>query len=228
MSDLSRVDHLVFAAPTLDRGVHAIRDFLDVEPVAGGSHPRWGTRNALVGLGRRRYLEIIAPDPELAAPEEGRPFDVDTLTEPALMTWAARHPDPGSAVEALREAGLETGPVLPGRRRRPDGSVLSWSLTDPAAARAGGVVPFLIDWSGSRHPADDLTHAVELVGLELRHPDPGSIRRILGVLGLEIPVSAGTAPGVRATLARGSARIRRGDRGPEKRRPPDPESRENS
>src|SRR5262249_11322359 len=63
-SVVSRVDHLAYATPDLEKGVAEIERLLGVRATPGGQHPGRGTRNALVSLGPTSYLEIVGPDPD--------------------------------------------------------------------------------------------------------------------------------------------------------------------
>lgn len=209
-----RVDHLVYATPRLDAGVEEIRTRLGIDPLPGGRHPRWRTRNALVGLGPTTYLEIIGPDEEpegIVEPDEvesPRPFGIDALTSPRLMSWAARATPLESAIEAARLSGFDPGPVMAGHRETSDGTVLRWLLTDPTAERDGGVLPFLIDWGDSPHPAASLNHGCHLRELRIRHPDPDGIRRFLRSLHRRVVVEAGPEPVLSASIQAPSRTVR--------------------
>jgi hypothetical protein len=185
---VDRVDHLVYAAPDLEAAVTALAATFGVRASAGGQHPGFGTRNALLQLGPRSYLEIVAPDPQQPEPATPRWFGIDTLTEPRLVTWAAH----GEALVTLRElsmrAGVPLGDVRRGQRVRADGVPLSWELTSPFAMLADGLVPFFIDWGNSPHPAQTAAAGLTLRSLRAEHPQPDAVNRLNAILKLALRV----------------------------------------
>ncbi len=199
---LSRVDHIVYATPDLDQTVADIERLLGVRATPGGRHATWATRNALLALGDRTYLEIVGPDHGTARAESGapRPFRIDTLQAPRLVTWAAKAEHLDRMVSDAKQHGIELGPVERGVRERPDGTVLRWTMTDLDASVGDGLVPFLIDWGDSPHPATTSARAGDLIGLRGGHPDAGTVRATLEALGLDLPVVTGTAPALVATI----------------------------
>lgn len=180
------IDHLVYAVPDLESGIAAIEALVGVRPALGGSHPGWGTRNALLSLGSRTYLEIIAPDPGQHV--NRRPLGVDELDLPRLTTWAMAANNLEDRVRAAREDGFELGEIRDMERTRPDGMRLAWRLTDPFADRMGGLLPFLIDWGTSPHPAESAPAGCTLLDLAIESPDPEAVR---GFPGLDCRVNLG-------------------------------------
>lgn len=197
---MKNVDHLIYTVPDLERAVARLEEDLGVRPEVGGRHPDLGTWNALLALGPMTYLEIMAPDPDASVRPDERPFGIDDLETGRLATWSVRHPDLAAAVEAARNLGVELGEPAPGSRDTPDGRSLTWRITDPFTDRLGGVVPFLIDWGDTPHPARSAPQGVRLVEFVARHPRPDEVRRILAELGLEVPVELAPEPGLSATL----------------------------
>ena len=179
-----RVDHLVLACADLAAGAAHVRALLGVELQPGGRHPLMGTHNALLRLGPRSYLEVIAVDPGLPGPARPRWFELDRLgpaDTPRLATWVARTDDIAGAVAACPEP---LGEILPMTR-----DDLAWRIAVPPDGHlhAGGVLPALIQWDTGRHPAARLEdRGCSLAGLTGRIPahalDP--VRSALGSLGL--------------------------------------------
>lgn len=56
------------------------------EPLYGGQHAH-GTANALVSLGGRASLEILALLPAARGNGQVEPFGIEHVTEPRLLTW---------------------------------------------------------------------------------------------------------------------------------------------
>jgi hypothetical protein len=200
ISATSAVDHLVYATGDLDAAVAALERRLHARATAGGQHPGRGTRNALLALGPRTYLEIIGPDPAQPAPAGPRWFGVGAANEGRLVTWAAAHDDLDALAKAARSRELELGPVTAGSRRQPDGSLLHWRLTDPTTLLGDGLVPFFIDWRNSPHPAATAAREVELVELRAEHPAPPRIHAMLAAVGLTMRVDDGPQPVLVATV----------------------------
>ena len=174
-------------------------------PVAGGSHAGWGTANYLVGLGPDSYLEIVGPDTGQPAPAQPRPFGIDELESARLVTWAVHPDDLDATVERARRDGYDPGPPRPMSRRTPEGDELAWRLTP-----ARGLLPFLIDWGSTPHPASRGLPAVALESLALRHPEPSLIERQLAVLGVVRTVDAGDRQQLVAVLRTPGGRLHLG------------------
>jgi hypothetical protein len=181
-----RIDHLIFAVPELEDGVGEIETRFGVRAQGGGQHIGQGTHNKLLALGPTTYLEIIAPDPAQPEPSDRRPYGVDGVVRRGLVGWAVACDDIDLAVEQARCAGFDPGDVIDGFRRTADGTTLTWRLTSNAGT--AGVIPFLISWGDTPHPAASARAGLRLESLCIEHPDPESIARTLRILGTNIPV----------------------------------------
>lgn len=197
---IARVDHLVWATPDLDEGIRELERCTGVRASPGGKHPSWATHNALLALGRGIYLEILAPDPTAPPPTRERPYAIDRLDRPRLVTWAAHEPDLEGRLAMLMQNGIDLGEILTGGRVRPDGVALQWRLSSPRAMVEAGVVPFLIDWGTSPHPSETAAPGLALVALAIEHPEPERVRRLLAHFALDLPLRHAAAPALVATI----------------------------
>jgi len=198
---LRRVDHLIYGTADLYAGVERLESLLGVRATPGGQHPGMGTRNALISLGAKTYLEIMAPDPEQPAPAAPRWFGIDQLGAPKLVAWVANGTALGRLVGHAAGRGITLGDVSSGSRRRPDGTVLGWQFTNPRVIVADGIVPFFIDWGTSPHPATGAAAGAALIGLRAEHPDAPRVQGMLRELGLELPVAPAPPAALVATIA---------------------------
>jgi Glyoxalase-like domain len=193
------LDHLVYAVPDLDAAAQQFAAATGVTPVEGGRHLGRGTRNVLVGLGETSYLEIIGPDPEQPADSGVAPlFGSDALSGPRLVAWAIHPADLEVAAAAAAAAGADLGPIVPLSRRTPAGVVLQWRLTSADPTPLDGIIPFLIDWATTAHPAPPLPR-LTLSGLRATHPDPLAVSAVLDALDVRLTVEPGP-PGLSALL----------------------------
>ena len=183
--DLSRVDHLIYASPDLDLGINRIEELLGVRATPGGSHEGLGTHNALVSLGPNCYLEIIAPDPAQSEYFSPRPFGIDDLQSPKLMTWAAKGTNLDSLVQRAAKHGIELGEAFAMSRQLPEGQILSWTLTFPMQTERAGLIPFFIDWGETPHPSLSASKGAQLLELTLEHPLQEELDRDFKILGME-------------------------------------------
>lgn len=186
------LDHLVYAVPDLAAAVDDLERRTGLQPAAGGRHPGLGTRNF---LGPAAYLEILGLDVEHPpAPGAVVPFGVDRVVEPRLLTWAVHPVDLDAAVAGFAAAGADLGVSRAMRRRMPAGALLQWRLATALPLPFGGVVPFLIDWGCTAHPAaDPALPTAPLVSLTASHPDPAAVIRVLDSAGLSLAIEAGPA-----------------------------------
>jgi len=166
MRGLRSIDHLVIAARTLEEGARWVEGELGATLVAGGKHALMGTHNRLLALGERRFLEVIAIDPEAPAPARPRWFALDDpamrarlAKGPAFIHWVERTED----IEAALQEYSEPVDILSLSRGR-----YRWRIGVPRDGRipGNGTLPTLIQWEGE-HPADALPPSgCELVRFE--------------------------------------------------------------
>jgi len=196
------LDHLVIGAASLAQGVAWCEEVLGITPMPGGKHPLMGTHNRLFSLASpdspRAYGEIIAINPEVAAPPRARWFDLDQPLvqaqlrhSPGLLGWVARTKNLDTQLVALKALDLDPGELVAAQRDTPQGS-LRWRISIRPDGRrvCGGALPTWIDW-GDSHPTDTL-------------PDQGLRLQALAIA--RVPASAASLLGVPPPLSLSASR----------------------
>ncbi|HUL35725.1 MAG TPA: VOC family protein [Candidatus Eisenbacteria bacterium] len=195
------LDHILLGTNNLQLGIEFVAQRTGVHAAFGGVHPGHGTQNALLSLGDRRYLEIIAPDP--AQPDVNNPLapELRSMNAPRLVGWAAHPGNLQAFAEKLRAAHIAFQGPTPGSRKRPDGRHLQWQtlgLEDDAS----GLLPFFIEWgSDSPHPSADAPMGCALVHFAAETPDPSALAAKLKLLNLDLPVENGQDSRLRARIS---------------------------
>ena len=193
------IDHLMWGAPDLAQGMAQAQQLFGVEPAPGGAHPGLGTRNALLGLGDRVYLEIIAPDPEqnLHGTLGER---LQKLDRCALVTWAAGC---GNLL-GLADTGAALGMAVRGpvrtQRRTPSDNVLEWELVFLGGHEFPSLIPFFIDWLDTPHPATQNPSGGQFLELVLRSPRHAELAGVIKDLGIAVRVEGGAGAELEARI----------------------------
>jgi hypothetical protein len=194
------LDHLILGIADLDKGIAWVQDLTGVRAIPGGSHPGAGTRNALLSLGNRQYLEIMSIDPEQKQSGQWAAF-VRGLTVPQPIMWAAATSDIDAVSRKARAAGYEIVGPNAGSRVKLNGGVLNWKMLN-VTDQFGGLIPIIIEWGAEIvHPAEDSPKGCSLQSFEMEHPEPDRVRNMIRVFGIEAKVKQGRRPRLRAVLS---------------------------
>lgn len=192
-------DHIVYAAPNLDAAIDDLEQRLGVRAAYGGEHEGVGTHNALLGLGSRRYLEILAPRSESSAALQAGGL-LEGLTTPRLFMWAVACNDIEAVVKGASESGYDPGTVVDMSRLQPSGETLRWKLSIGGSDVAASVVPFCIQWLNDPHPSESAPGGCQASELRAEHPEPDRVRASLKALRVELEVGHGPKAGLVLTL----------------------------
>ena len=79
------------------------------------------------------------------------------------------------------------------------GTVLRWRLT--ASSTGGGLVPFLISWGNTEHPARSAPQGLTLEAFHVEHPDPSSLAPLFTALGADVEIRPAAAAALVARLS---------------------------
>ncbi|GAA1746388.1 VOC family protein [Nostocoides vanveenii] len=174
-----RVDHVSYAAESdgLQATAERLAAKLHVEPVEGGVHPRFGTRNVILPLAHERYVEVVEVLDHPSA--DKAPFGQAVRARSELgggwLGWVVRVEDLADIEQRLGRAAVD------GNRRMPDGREFKWRQLGVRGLQSDPQLPFFVQWdSGSPHPSDDAHTDVTIDSLEIGG-DPERVKDWLGL-----------------------------------------------
>ncbi|GGE66038.1 VOC family protein [Nesterenkonia cremea] len=165
---MMRLDHVSYAVGPdgLDSTVRRIVDVLGVERVKGGLHPRFGTRNAIIPLAKRQYLEIVEvlDHPSADKAPFGQAVRNRSQVGGGWMGWCVTVDDLSHFEERLGRK------AVPGNRKFPDGNELTWQQIGIKGLIADPQVPYLLRWDEGTehlHPSQAYPPQAELTKLSI-------------------------------------------------------------
>ena len=163
-----RLDHVSYAVGPdgMDATVRRIVDALGVERVKGGIHPRFGTRNAIIPLAKRQYLEIVEvlDHPSADKAPFGQAVRNRSQVGGGWMGWCVSVDDLSRFEERLGRKSV------PGNRKFPDGNELTWQQIGIKGLIADPQVPYLLRWDEGTedlHPSQAYPPQAELTKLSI-------------------------------------------------------------
>ena len=206
-SHLHPLDHFMLAAPDLEAATADFERRTGVKPSEGGRHPGQGSRNVLVALGGRCYLEIIGPD---LAQERTNNFGevLSRLAAPVLLKYAVQTSDIDATHKRAVELGLwplassgarASGPFAMSRAV-PGGGLLTWRLLLLGSDKYDGCVPFFIQWDSEPHPSQTAAAGCTLAKFSVEHPDAAGLTQLYFGLDVAVDVVASTRPVLRLAI----------------------------
>jgi Glyoxalase-like domain len=183
------VDHVLLPVADLEEGARRLRERHGLQAIPGGRHPKVGTANMIVPLGRQ-YLELITivDSSEAATRRLGKRLAIALDEGRMFVDWAVRTRDLDGMRRKLLRAGWDLPPVGDGSRRRPDGQVLHWRTQDVNTGATRIAVPFVIEWDvpAGLHPGEaageHLSGATALRRVVVGAHDPAQVREQLQLL----------------------------------------------
>ena len=147
-----------------------------------------GTHNALLRLGERVYLEIIAIDPDGATPPRPRWFDLDDVALQARADRAAAADPLGRAHARTSSARAAACPIALGAIHPMARGDFRWRITIPDDGRRPGARHRAdadpMGRAGRIRPTGCPPSNVSIAELAATHPDPAPVRAALAALGL--------------------------------------------
>lgn len=174
-----RVDHVSYAAE--HDGLHATAERLSkligVDPVDGGVHPRFGTRNVIFPLAHERYVEVVEVLDHPASDKApfGQAVRARSEAGGGWLGWVVRVEDISPVEARLGRKAVE------GSRHRPDGVELRWRQIGIKGLISDPQLPFYVQWDDATlHPSVDAHTPVTIDALQIAG-DPARVCQWLGL-----------------------------------------------
>lgn len=174
------LDHLSYAAESdgLLATTERLAARLGVEPLDGGFHPSFGTRNMVLPLEGLHYVEVVEVlnHPVADKVAFGQAVRARSSCGGGWLGWVVSTHD-------LRPFERRLGrPALEGTRFRPDGIELRWHQLGVRDLLADPQLPYIVQWQvpdelrpGADKPSEVTIREIQIAG------NPGRVKEWLGM-----------------------------------------------
>jgi len=148
-----RLDHVSYVAShdQISDVVNRIGSQISTAFIDGGIHPKFGTRNFTAPLLNGRYIEIVCPmeHPATELTPFGRVVKKKANEGGGWLTWVFS----STNLELIeKQIGRKS---VDGKRKKPDGTELSWKQLGVLSTLEDFSHPFYIEWISQNHPSQD-------------------------------------------------------------------------
>ena len=172
-----RVDHVSYAAEHdgLQATAERLSKLIGVDPVDGGIHPRFGTRNVILPLAHDRYVEVVEVLDHPASDKApfGQAVRARSENGGGWLGWVVAVDDITPVEERIGRQSVE------GNRHRPDGVELKWRQLGVKGLISDPQLPFFVQWEDrALHPSVGAHTEVTIEGLQIAG-DPARVREWL-------------------------------------------------
>jgi len=175
-----RLDHVSYAAESdgLVATAKRLGTALGITPVDGGLHPRFGTRNVILPLAGRQYVEVVEVLDHPASDKApfGQAVRARSGNGGGWLGWVVAVEDIGPTERRLKRSSVQ------GNRHRPDGVELRWRQIGVKGLLADPQLPFVICWETppELHPSASASTDVAITALQIAG-SPNRVREWLGL-----------------------------------------------
>jgi len=160
-----RLDHVSYAAShgQISDVVNRIGSQIGTAFIDGGVHPKFGTRNFTAPLLNGQYIEVVCPldHPATDSTPFGRAVKKKVSEGGGWLGWVI-------SLTSLETIEKELGRrAVEGKRKKPDGTELSWKQLGILSTLEDASHPFYVQWISQNHPSKDGVPVAKISNLNI-------------------------------------------------------------
>ena len=177
------LDHIVLAAPDLEKAMKDFKKRSGVELTIAGTIKGLGIKCARVSFNDSTYIEVIAPDPKSPGPI-GELLKAKGIKDMVPFHYAIRSSKAEELKDEVKQFGYTPDHITMFGAKK-DGSPRKWEMLYLYGHKMGGICPFFINWANSDHPCAQLPVVGKLKKFTIRAPEDDPVHELLEHVGID-------------------------------------------